>query len=379
MHSKKILLSTLFTFLSATALYSQVLIYSPIASPGRLRTDKLFNGNIDNQGSLTQEGVWMECAVTDQNGTLLLHWRSSLLTLDPGMHSFSSLGIQSRTIQYIQGSDILQRHPFLPIGEYSISYELKKNVSGLEEVIAFAGGMLYSEEFPAILLLNVEDKDTLTNKFPAFNWSALVPPEQAQDGSGKWELEYRITIKEVYSGQSLLEAMLYNPVHHEEKGIRGTSFQYPFAGRPFADSAVYVWQVNAVSQSENIASSEVWCFIYHPKPKPVKNSPVVILNPERSAAGVKVQNNVLKVGYHEKRGGDAPMPIRAEIYDSGRNLVRSSEDIGYKAYQGFNAFNSSLCPDGLDLPDGSYILRLYTLNGEKMELNFIYIRTNECE
>lgn len=376
MHFRKILLT-----LGLAALYSatSACIEASWFNTGRFQLSRIFDAQINNTTSQYIGQHVVKIKIADQNQTEIISWQSNPIQLSSGVLNFSSIGINANNGLFLSGADYYNSNTYLNNGSFSVTYQLHSSGNtGLVEQCEVEKD-IQSNNFPAILLIEVEDQDTLTEKYPIFNWSAFVFPEPQADGVNSFDVEYSILIKEVFDVQSNLDAIQYNPTHHEQTGIKSTSYPYPFNGRPFKDSAIYVWKVQGTVKGQVVSNSEVWRFVYHPKPPKITNTPIVILNPERGTSHTSILNNELKVGYHEKMGGSGFTALRAEILNMEGEEIAGSKELNFLSQQGFNVFSVSLCPDGLNLPDGQYTLHVYSINGLRMELTFKYNRTNNCE
>ncbi|MBI1223482.1 MAG: hypothetical protein GC180_12840 [Bacteroidetes bacterium] len=346
---------------------------------GRFQLSRIFDASINSTSNSANPDHILQITVKDANATTLLVWKSNLFRLQNGDWSLSNLGVGPSSGQFLSGGDFYNSTTYVESGTYDVEYELSKEENGSATLICQNIKSIESGTFPSIQLIQVEDQDTLTEKFPVFTWSAFMFPEPPGDGINSFDMEYAIRIKQVFNNQSNMDAMEFNPTHHEWQSIKGSSYAYPFNARPFGDSAIYVWKIEARVRGQLISNSEVWRFVYCPKPPKVINAPVITLNPERGTSTTVVRMNVLKVGYLEKMGPPSLMQLTAEIRDVSGNVIADSDRLNFMAKQGFNIFSMNLCPDGLNLSDGNYKLLLFDLNGKKMELNFRYTRTNECE
>ena len=379
MHFSRVLYILFLCLLSISSVNAQVSVQAGSASIGRYQISHLFDATLVNSASGQMENLTVQITLKNAAGKDVLKWVSDRFVCPTGFTAFEVIPLQVSRGRFEQGENYYRSNLFLPVGQYSAHYAVYANGPSGSALLGETHMEISSTEFPDILLISVEDGDTLTNKFPVFNWSSFVFPQLPQDGSGDFQVNYRIIIKQVFNEQSNLEAMEYNPTHHEQDGLNANTYVYPFNGLRFDDSAVYVWKVEARVNGLTISSSDIWRFVYSPKPPRIYNAPIIMLNPEKGTSTTTIQKNTLKVGYHEKLGPSSLVLLRAEIQDAAGNIVANSEKLNFMARQGFNVFSVSLCPDGLNLSDGSYKLVLFNLNGKKMELNFSYTRTNECE
>ena len=358
---------------------AQITVQASGSNVGRYQLSKCFDAQIVNASNTVTSNLTLQITLSDNSSNSKFVWKSNLFNASPGSSAFKNVNLTPQNGTFQSGKEFYHSNIYLGIGDYQIDYELEQITNGVANSLGSYNVSIQSTQFPAILLVTVDDGDTLTEKFPIFNWSAFLFPQPQQDGISAFDIEYSILIKEVFNNQSNVEAIEYNPTHHEFGKIRNTTYSYPFNGRPFADSAVYVWKVEAKVKGQVISSSEVWRFIYCPKPKKISNTPIVILYPERGTSHTSIIDNELKVGYNEKSGGNSSIATRASILNSNGLEVVNGDMLGFRTHQGFNTFSVMLCADGLDLPNGDYKLVMYTINGIRMELNFKYVRTNECE
>lgn len=357
----------------------QVTVSGTYSSVGRFDVFQIFEGHLSNNSPATLSGISVHGELSSSFGLLLVSWKSRETEVLSGINSFSELGITPELAEINIGNEFIRDHRFLDAGNYTLKLKVYQTVNGVLNLLQENSFPLISTNFPNVRLVSLMDRDTIPHKNPVFNWSALLTPRQSRDGNNESALKYRLTVKALYDPQSATEAMLYNPVIHQSDLQDELTYTYPFHAYELEDSSSYVWQVEAVSGNQVVARSEVWIFTIWNKRKPKPNVPIVILNPEKGTNSIMIQKNLLKVGYHEKSGSVAPVLLKASVTTLTGQELFGSEQLDFRAVAGFNSFEVSLCPDGLDLPDGEYILNLYTIHGKLMQVRFKYKRTNGCQ
>lgn len=276
-------------------------------------------------------------------------------------------------------SSIIQSNRSLPADEYHVSYLLYTTSGGIETILASADDKLLSFTLPSIFLFQVPDKDTIEEKNPVFSWSGLPIPEAGGDGRSQFDFTYQIEFTEVWEGQSGEYSMMYNPKYHQEKDIKGNSYLYPFNARLFSDSGTYAWQIKAVKDGQEISRSEIWTFTYKIKKKIIPVLPVVMMSKGDAMHWTGAQRNRIKFGYRSDYGSAEPQKVRGQILDEKGKIIINSDRLQLEAVKGFNIYEFSLCPDGLDLKDGNYYIRLAGIKGDIWNLKFKYKRENGCE
>lgn len=268
---------------------------------------------------------------------------------------------------------------YFPDGEYEVQYEWYATGNSGQELLASTGTQVSAAIFPPVLLFQVGDKDTIEQKYPLFTWSGLLDVPQGNDGTGEFAVTYTIGLAELFPGQSVEHAMLYNPKYHIQDNLTTTTFPYPVSARELADSATYAWQVHAVRDKQVLASSEVWSFTYRKKKRKEPQIGIVSMHKEKGYKWTKAQLNRIRFSYVEDYGGGGEQPVECVLLDANGKEVVTGAQTGLKAEKGLNIYELNLCPSGLDLRNGNYLIRLKSLNGEYWFLRFVFELENGCE
>jgi hypothetical protein len=165
----------------------------------------------------------------------------------------------------------------LPAGDYEICITAFSATDSSE-----LGTNCYSfsaDYFSPPVLITPENGDTVHEDYPFFTW---LPPMPANGQN----FTYTLSIYELQNMQTVLSSVLTNPAYYEKKGIGTTVTQYGINARNLRPGYRYAWKVSAEVNSQTVATSEVWSFVFAKekfllsvdtlkKEKPVaKNNPV---------------------------------------------------------------------------------------------------------
>lgn len=268
----------------------------------------------------------------------------------------------------------------LGLGSYSIQYS----------VIATAGDVFtgaYQEvafdniNHEVILaqptdLLFLDNYDTIQHKFPSFSWTPTLFPAAALDGSIIPEIHYVFNLAQLLPNQSSYQAITSNPYVYSEAKLKQTYLQYPIIAVELEDSTTYVWQVHAYLDNKLISSSEIWQFTIWTKKREVI-VPTPLVRKERTQNFIQIKENQLGFSYLEEHAG-GKKALKVAIYNERTQSYLPLSIDHLETKNGMNQFQLSLCPDGLNLKDGLYMLEVADVNGQAYFLRFIYSQTDGC-
>lgn len=155
-------------------------------------------------------------------------------------------------------SDQLERTGRIPDGEYQFCVEVREGLSETPGVLLTQSCADFSVTAPAPpSLVAPGDGDTVLVPLPTFAWT----PVTAGLNAG---VTYHLRIAEVLPNQSPLDA-INNNAPQLTADLPISLYQYSQAELPLRDSALYVWQVQALDAAgqpfgERQGKSEVWTF-----------------------------------------------------------------------------------------------------------------------
>lgn len=144
----------------------------------------------------------------------------------------------------------------LPEGEYTACVEIK-DMNGITLVSRQCRD--FQITYPATpSLVYPANNDSLTNKFPVFQWTPCIVP-------AGYNLHYSFRLVEVLTGQAPFQAINANAPQFENKNVPATNLSYPPAALQLKEGSKYAWQVQALDQNgypaaTNNGKSEIYVF-----------------------------------------------------------------------------------------------------------------------
>ncbi|NML38398.1 hypothetical protein HHL17_14415 [Chitinophaga sp. G-6-1-13] len=267
-------------------------------------------------------------------------------------------------VQYEYLSPAIDRsaNGFLPSGNYMACYSMivegdKSGNQPGEDCIPFT-----IEPVSPPLLNTPANKSELETILPQFTW---IPPAPLNLFS---DLNYDLTLTEVYPGQSPEEAIQQNIAVYRAPALRNIFANYPSGGVQLDTGRQYAWSVTARNGRLFAAQTEVWTFRIKSLAKP-GNTPAgayVQLKRELDGAVVKA-GRMLSVSYTNETA-DSTLHYEIIPLEAGQ---RAAAEGTLKAERGHNRFEVPLERKGLS--NGRlYLFRLLNSRGEYWQLKFIY-------
>lgn len=222
-------------------------------STGMLDKQQLWNITVTNIGTVSLP-VRIEVLITEQNtGQAVMSASTDLIDCPPGTKQLSAGLIGS--IQYTSLNPNYRIDPgptgLLPIGVFNVCYQFQTNWG--KQVLQQCEPLTVVPLSP-LLLQTPENFTILSNPYPAFTW---LPFSSTQSLSN---VTYSLKLVEIYPNQSASDAMEKNIPLFAASNLVETNF-LSVGGSPVLEkSKQYAWQVSALSDTRDIAKSEVWNF-----------------------------------------------------------------------------------------------------------------------
>ena len=242
---------------------------------------------------------------------------------------------------------------YFPFGNYSYCVELIKYEA--EELLDQKCKRAYSAPIQRLRLVYPVDQAVLKVKHPALSWTPIQTPY-----SFAGDIEYDITIKEVLSGQTHLEAYETNDELHQASGLKFPFYVYPSSANTLDTNKHYVWHVRAFVGSRVISESEVWAFqlINDPNEVPLQEAPNMITLRRELDGNFYIVGENLKFNFE---GEYSTQSLKLEIFDDAQKQV----NIG--------RFSSLVQKYG----DNYYLLELNTISGLASGKYYTMVVANE--
>jgi|GEM_PF-6383200 len=110
-----------------------------------------------------------------------------------------------------------------------------------------------------IVLISLDDQDTIDYKYPVFNWYYVSPPE------GRDDVRYNFVLTELHTNQSALTGVTVNQPLLRINGVQGFQLVYPFDAPELQYNHRYGWQIEKTVNSIITEKSEAWEFTLYKK------------------------------------------------------------------------------------------------------------------
>lgn len=252
---KKVLLFIMICIAIQTIVHAQVILTLQLPPAGLNVKNQLWNFSLINTATATKE-VRVEVIITE-------------LSTNQRVLSGTSRSFQlSKGVKQVQYSDVLpvvynantaygiDNSPdgFLPVGVFSVCYNVQEIVSDVSEQIASECETVEVEPIsPPILVIPV-DSERIDMAQPFFSW---IPPSPFSLFNN---LQYDWILVEVLPTQTAATAAQQNIPVWSQLNITSPTYQYPLAAPTLDSAKLYAWQVTAKNNLAAVGKSEVWTF-----------------------------------------------------------------------------------------------------------------------
>ena len=245
------------TFLVAYALtgHTQLLITPQLSPTGILKKDQLWNIVVMNNNDQSLDVQLQVSMIGIKSGVKVLNGSSRVFTLTKGVRQLQVADLGP--VQYDYASSEITDHVvngLLPVGEYQVCYTLfeqsgKNMLPAIEQCMPVEITPLSPPQ-----LNNPQKGDTLSNRYPQFQWIPPAPMNMFSD------LNYELLLVEINKGQSTAEAIQKNTPLFHQYAIRNMFFPYPSSATALEQGKKYAWQIIARNGSSYAEKTESWDF-----------------------------------------------------------------------------------------------------------------------
>jgi hypothetical protein len=342
-------------------LQAQITINAQLPPAGLVQKDQLWNLiAINNTGNVVS--AYINMSLQDQStGQVVLSASTHTLIIDKGVKVLTSKDAQP--VQYNYSSSEFSKS-FLPMGAYTICYQLMALGHGDEGVVSNDCVAITIEPLSPPLLNMPEDKANLQTPYPQFNW---MPPAPFNMFSN---LNYDLIVAEVLPGQSSSEAIEYNIPVYSRSNIPQTIDNYPSSYPKLDTAKTYAWQVIAKNGTNYAAKTDVWTFKIASSQRPVdiiSSTPFTQLTTSSSDKAV-APNGVLKIVYDNKSTSKI---IKVKVTDLTTSNNVPVEFIIKNATQGENYIEYDLNKIMQTKDGGIYLAQIVDEQNEKWFIHFV--------
>ncbi len=253
------LLIQLFFIINPIIGYSQIHVSLIYPSTFQFVPNDLWNTTINNQGSQSQT-IYLIGSVKDNSQNVLIKVTSLPLTVPPGIHYYTSSTISTASVNYYNNTiqQAITKSGQFPSGSYvscidaySYSNNTKLDGSCVENNV---------EIIHPPHLVYPSDQQVLDNAYPVLEWTPASPLRPGE------QINYQIKVVELIDSQPPSDGIARNEAFYQSNVGNTLFLSYSYNNLPFDQNKIYAWQVTASIEDYVIGSSEVWSFVFKPKP-----------------------------------------------------------------------------------------------------------------
>lgn len=359
----------------------------PITPPNDFRFEDLWNISISTNNQNNYDNYYVNLRVFDANKGLLIEVQSKVFNSNSAITNInaSNLSLVSPFSYPYKNStainSIIQRGGLFPAGDYKFDYVLYGNSSGANTKLA-ESSINHSVLMPSFLqLVSVFDKDTIKEENPNFMWlpASATRTVGSIESEREYKLTYSISVVEILTNQTPYVALTANPQFFYEAGLENTLLTYPFSARKFEPCKNYAWQVKGVINGQTVIASEIWTFSTPCEKEIIVPNAPVLVKQKADLTYCLVTNNTFSFSYYEEYDVEDGDILNAELFDEKNRKIREAKDMNLEVHKGLNTYNISVCPLGIDLKQGFYLLVITNSRNEKWYLRIYNKQTvNDC-
>mgnify|MGYP000111694174 CR=1 FL=1 len=306
-----------------------------------------------------------------KNGQLVYRATSNPITLNSRFQLLNPRlsGLEKETFLDRQTGMFIRNSNMLPSGSYTACVIVNGRNERAGSNLDARACIEFAIELDARLrLMHIPNGEEVSrNELPMFSWSFLAPSANVS------EIEYTLTVCEIFEGQSKEEAVLRNMPMLVEKELMASSFQYPLEARSLEIDKQYAWCVQARTGDMLLATSEVWSFsIEKTEEKKRKNVSMPYLDLEdietSERVNIKGYEFNIKIDYSQRGARE----INFEIVDAKGRSVKpqlSPMEVSY----GSNYLSLDLSELKKLKTGKEYQLVIVGLEETNIEVPFLYL------
>ncbi len=187
--------------------------------------------------------------------------QSQLISVPPGDFARFSTGELTGYESYSYANSIenqIIQTGRLPEGEYEFCLDFEDEFGGALLSNVCASFFIVDPTPPSLLF--PFDEEIVEGQFPSFQWTPVQAP-------ASFPVKYDVKIVEILDGQVPAQALAANIAHYHSSSVIESNLLYPIDAIELEAGHKYVWQVRALGESDQPASSnngysEIWTFIY---------------------------------------------------------------------------------------------------------------------
>jgi hypothetical protein len=235
---------------------AQVIVNLQLPQVGLNLKSQLWNMTLTNV-STTAINIKINMVLADiATGQQVLSGATGMISVSPGTKIIQYNDVVPVNYTVLNSNYNVDATPngFLPIGNFSVCYEILKLSNEIFETMAEDCANIEVEPVSPPFLVLPGDMAEIDDRRPLFVWLPPAPVTQFSN------LSYTLQLVEVLPNQNSQDAIDQNFPVLSQTAITGLSFQYP-AVNPMLDTGkTYAWQITANNNSLFIAKSEIWTF-----------------------------------------------------------------------------------------------------------------------
>ncbi|WP_343748369.1 hypothetical protein [Fluviicola sp.] len=197
-----------------------------------------------------------------------------------------------------------------------------------------------------IVLISLDDKDTIDYRYPVFNWYYVSAPD------GRDNVKYNYVLTELHTNQSALTGVTVNQPLLRINGVQGFQLVYPFDAPELQYGKRYGWQLEKTVNNIIVEKSEAWEFtLYKEVVIPMK---YVYLNSDYNATIYQVEGDgfYFKMNSRYKSSGNLKCRVLNENAEDMEVQLGEDQKIGAndepeKSGREFHYLRTDVYPAGI--------------------------------
>lgn len=321
---KKLFIALVAILIIQVAAISQVTIQPGIAPIGLIQKNQLWNVLIINSTSTNYKCV-LEINLKDRStGLDVLTASSGQFDISAGTKQLNANLVNPIQYNYLMGGIDTRLQGLLPVGTYTVCYQLVTVATGKPEKLAEECAQFDAEPLSPPMLIFPADSSILENIPNQFSWMPPTPEGMFN------RLRYELLITEIKEGQKAEEALQENIPFYNDGALFVNRMNYPASAIAFEKDKWYAWQVTARDDKAYADKSEVWVFKIGKEETPVKqyNNSYIFINGNTSDNNIfYISKKDLFIKYYSfNNAGIASIIIKSL---NGNMLQQSRQKIVY--------------------------------------------------
>ena len=345
---------------------SQVIVTLQVPPEGLSVKPQLWNAILVNTGN-SSIIIKINLSLIDiSNGQQVLYATSSIFDLPQGATNITAEHLLPISYTVLNNTFNVDQslNDFIPIGNYTICYQVLKQTADAFDEIAEVCESIAVEPLSPPILNTPDDQGEVEEGKPLFTWAPPAPLPLFPN------LTYKYNLVEVLQGQSASEAIQQNVPILQQNNIYNTFLQYPITLTALDTGKNYAWQITANSNYLPISNSEIWSL----KIKPPQVVTMQILSPsftklrQSDEISFTVCSDYLRYEYLNESNDSLVTIMITDITSNDLKIISENENVE-KVQFGQNFIEMDL--QGLNLKPGhSYLFRLTNSKNENWFTKF---------